>query len=67
MVGSAYNADDRQSSQFQHSSTSALVSLSPYDIVRVYQQYSATGTTLLAPYSNTPNGLSTNFAGYLVY
>ena len=48
-MGSAYNGDDRQSSKFQHSSTSALVSLSPYDVVSVYQQYSATATTLLAP------------------
>ncbi|KAL8560929.1 hypothetical protein ACOMHN_019913 [Nucella lapillus] len=66
VIGGADNRDDSQSSTYKQSSASALYHLGPYDIIRVYQTYSSDANSALSPYSNTPDGRSTNFAGYLV-
>nr|KAG5711527.1 hypothetical protein BaRGS_025954 [Batillaria attramentaria] len=67
IVAGAYNGDDRQGSTFQQSSTSTVADVTQYDLIRVYTQYASSSTTNLVPYQSTPQGLATNFAGYLVY
>lgn len=67
IMSSAYSGDDYQSSRYQHSSTGVVMALTPHDTVTVIEQYGTTATTQLAAYGYTPDGLSTNFAGYILY